>query len=124
MATIAAGPSREQAMRALAVANDVRITNAVTLREIGKLRKADSLRAGAELLRHGLDGPLGAVSVGRFVGSVRGIGTIQTDGLLAKAGVVGDRSLRRLSTRQVHVLAEALDDAAAHCQYRYRTVYR
>lgn len=113
-------PTREQAMAALVKANHVRLANSVTLKQLRcSACKADGLTEIASILRHGdLDGPLGAIRVRRLLLSVPWVGHDHARRILEQGQVFADRPLRRLSVRQTHLLAGALDAAAKRARAR------
>jgi hypothetical protein len=120
--TLSNGRTREQAMGALSKANEVRISNALTIAAIRRLRpKEKGLRAAARILRSGdMDGPLGAMSVRRLTLAPYYVNDHAAEALLKAAHIFSDKPLRRLSERQREALAAAMTEAAAYAAKRRR----
>lgn len=119
MATIATDP-RLQQRDALAKANHVRTTNAGAFKDLKAKPRHEALQAVADLLRHGdMEGPAGSMQVYRTLTAIRHVDEVKASRLLVAAQVFDPaRSLRRLSVRQRHRLAEALEVAAAEVRRR------
>lgn len=110
MATTAA-PRYEQQMSALGVANIVRCTNARTCSDLKALPHAKGCRVVAELLRHdSMEGPLGSLPVWRLLKAIRHMGDVKAERIMGVASVREPRrTLRRLTVRQRHLIAHALE---------------
>lgn len=113
---------REQASRALVIANAVRVTNAATLRAVKSHGYSDGLDYVAELLRHAdLDGPAGSLQIGKLLRAISRM-DLERAHEDCRTALIFDlrRPLRRLSERQRHGLAFALNDRAARTRQRAR----
>lgn len=120
MPDVAYRPAREQSMDALVVAQHVRTTNARTLKEVKSYDHAEGLGVVADMLRHAdMDRPIGTLPVWRLLTAIRGVGELRAEEALEAADVFRmRRPLRRLTTRQRHRLAAALDEMAAATRAR------
>lgn len=103
-----------QWMSALATANHVRYTNAQTCDDLRALPYADGCRAVARLLRHGdMDGPLGSLPIWRLLKAIRWMGDARAGRVMvimgAESARAPRRTVRRLTVRQRHLIARALE---------------
>lgn len=111
----AADAALAQRRAAAMSATRVRSANAKTIKEIRGAAYMEGLAIVADMLRHGdMDSPLGAIPIWRLVQSIKWMGDHRTEQVLSAADVFRpNRPLRRLTERQRHLLAGALDDVAA-----------
>lgn len=120
-ATLTPPPQRthEQRCAAIALANHVRTTNAVKLKAIKAMPKADGLREVARILREDMAGPHGSMPLRRLLLAPRNMHGKRAQDLLWKAeiykrgGLVKEPPARSLSIPQCFRLADLLDADAA-----------
>lgn len=91
---------------ALQIANQTRTANAEVLRRIGSLDPQAAVREVARILERpeGAD----ALTVGRLLQAVSGIGPYRAGRILRSSGLRSDRRLRELTLRQRRLVAAVL----------------
>lgn len=90
-----------QRTAALALANQVRVANARTLKEIRRAPYVDGMVHVMDILSGDVTGPVGQIRIGRLLLCPRGLGEGKAQKLLRAAGIYnGDRRLRQLTPRQ------------------------
>lgn len=116
MATVMHEINRDQVLGALAMANDVRVSNANAFKAI----KAMAPAAGCEMVATILRDPQGtepAMRVGLLLRAIRGVGPVKVKALLRSlpsttpypAAIGGDTRIGALVPRQREALATMLD---------------
>jgi hypothetical protein len=118
MTAIAPPRTVEQRRAALAIANHVRVTNAVTLKTIKAMPRADGLRAVVAVLRGDTAGPQGAITIRALLTAPTYMHARKAQAMLWEAEIyqhrfVKEPPVRSLSVPQRFRLAAVVENAAA-----------
>lgn len=103
-------PPREQAMRHLKLANEIRLANVAVRREIEEMDRSTAIDEVTRMLRTG-DDRVSRLRVGWLLESISGVGEVKAQRFLHGAGIrTASKHVGILTPRQREALADELED--------------